>query len=98
MNSQLSAAYAACATIARREAKNFYYGFLALPRAKRNAFYAVYSFMRQADDISDNESVPVEQRREQIERFQQRWHDVLAGAATDDAVLLALRDSVQRFE
>src|SRR5437899_11964238 len=98
MNSQLSAAYAACAAIARREAKNFYYGFLALPHAKRNAFYAVYSFMRRADDISDDESVPIEQRRDLIEQFQTRWRDVLAGAATDDPVLLALRDTVVRFD
>ena len=98
MNSQLSAAYAACAAIARREAKNFYYGFLALPRAKRNAFYAVYSFMRQADDISDDESISIEQRRELIQQFQTRWRDVLAGGATDDAVFLALRDAVVRFD
>lgn len=98
MNSQLSAAYAVCASIARREAKNFYYGFLALPRAKRNAFYAVYAFMRQADDISDDETIPVAERREKIERFKTRWHETLNGAATDDPVLFALRDAVKRFD
>jgi phytoene synthase len=39
-----------CADIARREAKNFYWGFLALPREKRFAIYALYDFARQVDD------------------------------------------------
>jgi phytoene synthase len=53
---QLRAAYAVCRSIARAAAKNFYYGFLALPRYKRNALCAVYAFMRHADDISDPRS------------------------------------------
>ena len=98
MSTQLSAAYAICARIARREAKNFYYGFLALPAAKRNAFYAVYAFMRRADDISDDESVAPEKRRVSIQEFVSEWRRVLGGAPTDDPVFMALRDAVQRFD
>ena len=32
-------------------------------RAERNALSAVYAFMRHADDISDDPSIPPEQRR-----------------------------------
>jgi phytoene synthase len=42
-----------CADMARREAKNFYWGFLALPREKRMAIYALYDFARQVDDQAD---------------------------------------------
>ena len=42
--------------IARTQAKNFYYAFVALPKPKRNAICAVYAFMRHADDLSDDES------------------------------------------
>ncbi|HSB74879.1 MAG TPA: squalene/phytoene synthase family protein, partial [Terriglobales bacterium] len=49
--SQLSTAYGVCRRIARSAAKNFYYGFLALPRPKRDALSAVYAFMRQSDDL-----------------------------------------------
>jgi len=49
--------YALCRTIAKREAKNFYYAFLALPAPRRNAICAVYAFMRQADDLADDESL-----------------------------------------
>ena len=48
--------YAACREIAKREAKNFYYSFVALPRHKSDAMCAVYAFMRKADDLSDDES------------------------------------------
>jgi len=34
---ELARAYAACRTIAKREAKNFYYAFVALPLERRNA-------------------------------------------------------------
>ncbi|MEO6817311.1 MAG: squalene/phytoene synthase family protein, partial [Edaphobacter sp.] len=58
----LAEAYAACRTIARREAKNFYYAFRVLPEHKSDAMCAVYAFMRRADDIADDESLPIEQR------------------------------------
>lgn len=98
MNTQLSAAYAVCASIARREAKNFYYGFLPLPEAKRRAFFAVYSFMRRADDICDDESASPEQRKQALDAWLAHWHRALAGEATDDPVFLALRDTVKRFD
>ncbi|MGA2992842.1 MAG: squalene/phytoene synthase family protein, partial [Candidatus Korobacteraceae bacterium] len=50
---QLDTAYSICRHIARSAAKNFYYGFMVLPRHKRNAMSAVYAFMRHADDICD---------------------------------------------
>ena len=59
----IAKAYAVCSTIAQREAKNFYYSFRVLPMHKRNAMCAVYAFMRRADDISDDEAVPLAERR-----------------------------------
>jgi 15-cis-phytoene synthase len=41
------------ARITRRSRSNFYYGFLALPRARREALYAVYAFCRTVDDVAD---------------------------------------------
>ena len=47
-------AYAACARITRREARNFYYAFASLPRQQRFAVYALYAFCREADDCVDS--------------------------------------------
>ena len=63
---QLRAAYADCRHIARSAAKNYYYGFLVLPARTRSALCAVYAFMRHADDISDDPSLPVEERRQEL--------------------------------
>ncbi|HXG03142.1 MAG TPA: presqualene diphosphate synthase HpnD [Candidatus Binatia bacterium] len=44
--------------LTRRSRSNFYYAFLALPRARRQALYAVYAFCRTVDDIADLPSGP----------------------------------------
>jgi phytoene synthase len=96
--SDLSAAYRACTLIARREAKNFYYAFLALPKAKRDAICAVYAFMRHADDLSDDETRSREQRRADLQAWLESWHRAAAGQATTDPVFLALSDARRRFD
>jgi phytoene synthase len=97
---QLRAAYAICRGIARTAAKNFYYGFLVLPRDKRNALSAVYGFMRHADDISDDDTpgVSVAQRRQRLGDWQDDLHRVIAGQPTDDPVLLAVADTQRRYK
>jgi phytoene synthase len=97
VTASLGEAYQICREIARREAKNFYYSFVALPEPKRNAICAVYAFMRHADDLSDDESVGLDERRRNLETWLEEWHRAQAGEATDDPVFLALRDAQQRF-
>lgn len=41
------------ARLTRRSRSNFFYGFLALPKPRRDALYAVYAFCRTVDDIAD---------------------------------------------
>ena len=94
---QLRAAYSVCRHTARSAARNFYYGFLVLPARKRNALSAVYAFMRHADDISDNPSIPVEQRREKLAEWIGALRRVVSGERTDDAVLMALADTQRAF-
>ena len=69
MIDSVAQAYAACEPIARREAKNFYYAFRALPKPKRAAVCAVYAFMRHADDLADDERLPREERCTQSQRW-----------------------------
>lgn len=97
MTDSVEQAYAACEAIARREAKNFYYAFLALPKTKRAAVCAVYAFMRHADDLADDERVSREQRLLQSQQWLKEWHRAAAGEPTDDPVFLALQDTQQRF-
>jgi phytoene synthase len=97
VSQQLSHAYAVCRGVARRAAKNFYYGFMVLPSEKRNALCAVYAFMRHADDISDDPALDPQQKHEKLEQWIQAAKEVFSGGPADDPVLLALGDTQKRF-
>jgi phytoene synthase len=89
--------YLECRTIARREAKNFYYSFRVLPQHKSDAMCAMYAFMRRADDIADDETMSVPERRIVMADWVATWRSVQAGGASNDAVFLAVRDTQSRF-
>jgi phytoene synthase len=90
-------AYSICRSIAQREAKNFYYAFRVLPRHKSDAMCAVYAFMRRADDIADDESMPIEDRRLVMANWVAAWRTARATGISDDPVFLALNDTQKRF-
>jgi phytoene synthase len=85
-------AYAEVGRITRREAKNFAYGIMVLPRAKRQAIAAIYAFARRVDDVADGELPPDEKRR-QLEELRAALDAVPA-----DPVFVALRDARERFD
>ena len=97
-------AYKYCREVARREAKNFYWAFRVLPRHKSDAMCAVYAFMRRADDISDDESKPIEARREEMKSWLAAWRASRTAAANqfspntnEDPVFRALSHTQRRF-
>ena len=93
----LHEAYAICRAIAKREAKNFYYAFLTLPPERKDAICAIYAFMRKADDLADDESVSLEERRRQLDTWLGAWHAASQKGETLDPVFIAVRDATQRF-
>ena len=52
--------------ITRKSASNLALAFVLLPRPRRDAMSALYAFCREVDDVADEDSAPVEQRREQL--------------------------------
>lgn len=53
-------------SITRKSASNLALAFVLLPREKREGMSALYAFCREVDDIADEESVPVNERRERL--------------------------------
>jgi phytoene synthase len=92
----LMAAYTECRAVAKREAKNFYYAFRVLPQHKSDAMCAIYAFMRKADDLSDDESMSVEVRRQAMATWTSAWR-ASRTARTSDPVFLAVNDTQRRF-
>ena len=91
----VSLAYEACQQITKREAKNFYYGFISLPEAKRHAIYAAYAFCRQCDDAVDNEGSQQDKLRA-LDEAKSRLHRCYAGTPNDE-VTIALYDAATRY-
>jgi phytoene/squalene synthetase len=52
--------------ITRKSASNLALAFILLPRSRREAMFVLYALCREVDDVADDESVPVEKRREQL--------------------------------
>lgn len=86
-----------CHEMARREAKNFYWGFISLPREQRNAIYALYDFAREVDDEADAVAhAPDLPGR--LKRHRARISACFRGEfADDDAVMQVLAVAVKRF-
>lgn len=95
MNRELKAAYDACSRITRREAKNFYFAFITLPRRKRRAIYAIYAFCREADDIADGDT-PLVEKINALTRLRERLAAVTAGEP-QTLVDYALADTIAHF-
>ncbi len=80
-------AYAEVLGITRREAKNFAYGIMVLPREKRRAIAAIYAFARAVDDIADGD-LPADEKRASLEAMRVSLDREPTGAkeiALDDA-------------
>ena len=90
----LAAAERYCQRMARREAGNFYWGFIALPRTQRISIYALYDFARQIDDATDGPGVTDAPAQLEVQR--QRLRAALAGEPGDDPVMLVLARAVRR--
>jgi phytoene/squalene synthetase len=89
-------AYEYCRDLTRREAKNWYYGFISLPAEKRRAIYAAYAFSRECDDDSDTDG-SIESKRAAVERTRRRLDEAYSGR-TEDPILVALSDAVHRYD
>lgn len=86
----LAQAYGHCRDVAKREARNFYFAFLTLPSAKRQAIYAVYAFARICDDIADGDA-STESKLTGLTEVRRSLERTYAGAP-EGPVFMALAD------
>jgi phytoene synthase len=85
-------AYAEVERITRERARNFAYGIMVLPKAKRRAIAAIYAFAREVDDIADGDAPP-EEKRARLEELHRR----LDSPSEDQAMWVALADARRRY-
>ncbi len=83
-----------CQEMARREAKNFYWGFISLPPDQRVAIYALYDFARQVDDEADSAGRP--RLEASLEGHRLRARECIHGRWSDPVTMVLTR-AVQRY-
>src|SRR5262245_28972398 len=79
--------------ITRRSASNLALAFVLLPRAKRDAMSALYAFCREVDDVADDESVLVAERRAHLAD----WRADVKRACENGAPRFAVNQELQRY-
>jgi 15-cis-phytoene synthase len=89
----LADAYAACADITRREARNFFYGIRLLPPPRRSALCAVYALARRIDDIGDGD-LPLDRKAAALAAVREALR---RPPDPDDPVLTAVADAARRY-
>ncbi len=96
---RLAAAFDHCRAIAKARARNFYYGLRLTPEPRRSAIYAVYAWMRAADDIADAPG-DTAGRRHRLDEFAAATRAALAAPdfAPGDPTLLAFATTVRAYD
>ena len=81
--------------MAKREAGNFYWGFISLGYHERMAIYALYNFARQVDDEAD--AVGVENLPARLAVHRERIARCVRRDFGDDPILRVLSEAVDRY-
>lgn len=81
----------------RRSRSNFYYSFLFLPPAQREAIEAVYAFCRSVDDAVDG-AASSEAGRDELERWRRELAACFDGGDPEDPITRHLAVQVSRFD
>ena len=101
-----AAALLYCREVTRRRARNFYYGLKLLPEPQRSALYAIYAWMRRADDLVDAAGEGGKTAETKLVDFGRKTVDAVGGAAAGttsartamrDPVLVGLHEVARRF-
>jgi 15-cis-phytoene synthase len=93
-------AYEHCRRLHRRHDPTYYWATRRLPPDVRLGVHALYAFVREADEIVDGPGRATDPalRRAELDRYEQRLHEALAGEPTRDLAIRALVDAGRRHE
>ncbi len=91
----MSAAPEIAAAEAKAAGSSFYAGMRILPKASREAMYAIYAFCRAVDDIADEQGIAPALRRADLDAWRSDLHALYSGGDPGRAAFL--KAAVERF-
>jgi 15-cis-phytoene synthase len=96
----MHAAYEHCRRLHRRHDPTYYWATRRLPADVRLAVHALYAFVREADEIVDGPARAADPavRRAELDRYELRLHEALAGEPSRDPAIAALVDAGRRHD
>lgn len=98
MTASLTQSQQHCHEVTRSRARNFYYGMKLTPEPQRSAMYAVYAWMRLADDLADEAGDDLAKAVRLREFREQTMASIDGGVMPADPVWPAIRQTVLDFE
>jgi phytoene synthase len=85
-------------SITRKSASNLALAFVLLPKPRREAMAALYAFCREVDDIADEESIAVAERRSRLAAWRADVRTACDGGAPRIAVIQELQPIIARYQ
>ncbi len=93
----VNSAYRSCLQLANSHYENFPVASILLPRHLRNPIAAIYAFARQADDVADEGHADNQTRLNALSHYNEMLERLFTGPQPDDAVFIALKDTIERY-
>src|SRR6267143_2200570 len=85
-------------TITRRSASNLALAFVLLPKAKRDGMSALYAFCREVDDVADEGSVPLDERRSRLAAWREDVRSACEQGSPSFPVNRELKPVIARYQ
>jgi len=85
-------------SITQRSASNLALAFIMLPRAKREAMSALYAFCREVDDVADEETRSIDQRRVSLAAWRNDIRRACEGGTPEFATNREFQPIIQRYQ
>jgi len=93
-NQSIVEAYKYCREIARRHYENFPVASILIPKKLRKHFFALYAFIRTADDFADLPHRSKEERLALLADWRKNLDNIIAGQKTENPVFIALDNTI----
>jgi squalene synthase HpnC len=91
-------AFAHCKSIATSHYENFPVGSILIPKRERKYFYALYAFMRTADDFADlPSSGSSSERLEKLANWRSNLDDIYINKTPTHPVFIALAETIHKY-
>jgi phytoene synthase len=84
--------------LTKKSASNLALAFVLLPREKRDAMSALYAFCRAVDDVTDEDAVPVDERRASLTAWRRDIRRACDGQRPEFVLNQEFQPVIQRFK